>query len=149
MESSEEGTASQEPLAIQALRCLKQGETAKELGTFWKGNKIVEGEFSISLADLQKMRKGEVYDVLKQMMPTGSEELCKKNRPRRQKRDKGDSSTNLNLNGSRSVEQEVRNHEQPGLESSSLVLAPGQDSVPVSSVGDENALESDPELETV
>eukprot|EP00971_Amphidinium_carterae_P016966 334968-Amphidinium_carterae.1 len=48
-------------ISALVMQCMaSEGETAKELGTFWKGNKIVEGEFSISLADLQKMRKGEV-----------------------------------------------------------------------------------------
>mmetsp|Transcript_19051 Transcript_19051/g.34470 ORF Transcript_19051/g.34470 Transcript_19051/m.34470 type:complete len:539 (+) Transcript_19051:68-1684(+) len=152
MESAQEATESQEPLALQALKRMRQGETAKQLGTTsWAGggDRMVDGEFSISLADLKRLRKGEVYDGLKSTMPTGSEELSAKERPPRNNRrggEKGKSNAEVNGNGSRSIgmaaheadSQALQGQEAPpiGLEERGehseemLVLAPGQDSMP-------------------
>mmetsp|Transcript_5965 Transcript_5965/g.13136 ORF Transcript_5965/g.13136 Transcript_5965/m.13136 type:complete len:525 (+) Transcript_5965:134-1708(+) len=71
-------TWQEEPDAIQALRKMRQGEVAQQLGTVLRGpNKesAMEGEFSISLGELKKMRKGDVFDELHKIMPRKSQDM--------------------------------------------------------------------------
>mmetsp|Transcript_25342 Transcript_25342/g.46414 ORF Transcript_25342/g.46414 Transcript_25342/m.46414 type:complete len:464 (+) Transcript_25342:1-1392(+) len=76
MEASHTPASMEEPDAIQALRKIREGDVAQQLGTIMRGDgeRKMEGEFSIALGDLRRMRKGDGSDELHRFTPAKSEE---------------------------------------------------------------------------